>query len=105
MKRLAYTSIAALILVYSFASLSADSSDRPAGVAVDQWVSISDRLGVVLAPSASSASGPRQPLVSPPMALLIMPKPTVGGYFMVKTANGWVRLVIVEPTPIEDMVR
>jgi hypothetical protein len=103
MKRLAYASLAVLFLAYSFTSFSADPSDRPAGVRAEDWVPVSDRLGIVLAPLRQT----RVPLAAQvsPTALLYVPnEPTAGGYFMVKGANGWARLV-VEPTLAEEMRR
>lgn len=124
MKRLAYLPIAALLLSLSYVAISANPPDRPAGVAAENWVPVSDRLGVVLVgssgPMASTPEIPREipevgsdgklversgPIVMPPggpgytvlagQALLL--KPPVGGYFMVKGASGWTRLVVFEP--------
>lgn len=117
MKRLAYAPIAALLLSLSYVSLSADPPDRPAGVAAENWVAVSDRLGIVLVePTGLSGLGDRLEMVlvdpggrtsrlprdpgpivqlAPSQALLL--KPPVGGYFMVKGANGWTRLVVFEP--------
>lgn len=90
MKRLAIASSAILILALSYVALSADVPNRPAGVAAKDWVSISDSLGIVLI----DVRGPRPRVVAPQTLLL---KPPVGGYFMVKGASGWSRLVVVEP--------
>ncbi len=104
MKRLAYISLAALLLVPSFTSFSADPSSRPAGVTAEEWVPVSDRLGIVLV-QPPTASREQMTMPISPTALLILPKPTVGGYVMVKGANGWARLVVIEPTPFEEMRR
>jgi hypothetical protein len=89
MKRIAYASLAILSLsLISYTSVAADAKDRPAGVAAANWVPVSDRLGIVLVQSAT-------PIAVPSTSLLL--KPTVSGYYMVKGANGWTRLVIVEP--------
>jgi hypothetical protein len=97
MKRFAYISLAALLLVSSFNTFSADPSNRPAGVTAEEWVPVSDRLGIVLVPPAVS----REPLIapmSPTTLLMVRPlKPAVGGYFMVRGPSGWVRLVLIEP--------
>jgi hypothetical protein len=89
MKRLAYASLAALLLLSSFASFSADPPDRPTGVKAEEWVAVSDRLGIVLVPQTGGY------VAVPPTALLL--EPPVGGYFMVKGAFGWARLVVIEP--------
>ncbi len=117
MKRLAYVPIAALLLSLSYVTLSAAPPDRPAGVTAENWVAVSDRLGIVLvesggpmvAPQAIPIVGPdgkleeRGPVVSvgPGIAVtsgqVLLLKPPVGGYFMVKGAGGWTRLVVIEP--------
>jgi len=122
MKGLTFASAAALLLTLSYVSLSADAPapDRPAGVAAEDWVVVSDRLGIVLVstppgaasnapmaeidgsgtlidrrnPLSSATGGTRVPLPSGQSLLL---KPPVGGYFMVKGAGGWTRLVVFEP--------
>jgi hypothetical protein len=57
MKRLAYLSVAAVLLSLSYVSLSADPPDRPAGVSAGNWVAVSDRLGIVLVDSSEPAAG------------------------------------------------
>src|SRR5688500_3629753 len=89
MKRLAYASFAVLLLASSIASFSADPPDRPAGVKAEEWIPVSERLGIVLAPQTGI------PVVVPRTALLL--EPPVGGYFMVKGAFGWTRLIVIEP--------
>ena len=96
MNRLAYISLATLLLASSLTTFSAAPSDRPAGVTAEEWVPVSDRLGIVLVPPPAAS---REPLKMPiaPTALILPLKPAVGGYFMVKGASGWVRLVVIEP--------
>jgi hypothetical protein len=100
MKRPAYIPLAVLLLASSAASLSADPSNRPMGVAAADWIPVTDRLGIVLVPPPV-ASGDRgaEPVGAPisPTALILPLKPPVGGYFMVKGAKGWARLVVIEP--------
>ena len=90
MKRIACLPIVALLLTLSVAISAADAPDRPPGVAAASWVPVSERLGIVLVNRASSV-----PIAANDKVLLL--KPPVGGYFMVKGAAGWTRLVIVEP--------
>ncbi len=117
MKRVAYVSFAALLLSLSYVTFSAAPPDKPAGVAAENWVPVSDRLGIVLvessgpmvAPQGISMAGPDGKLVEgssmvtsgPGFAVLagqvLLLKPPVGGYFMVKGAGGWTRLVVFEP--------
>lgn len=91
MTRIAYAPIVALLLSFSGVSLAADVPDRPAGVIAANWVPVSERLGIVLVRSDAP------PSVKPGGQPLLL-TPPVGGYFMVKNAAGWIRLVIVEPT-------
>jgi hypothetical protein len=103
MKRFACIPVVAIFLALPFASLSASAPDRPAGVPAANWVPVSERLGIVLmsgeSPVQSDARAPADdrfsPAPAPGQALLL--KPPVGGYFMVKGASGWTRLVVIEP--------
>ncbi len=90
MKPFAYAPVFALLLSFSCASLAADAPDRPAGVAAANWVPVSDRVGILLVPSDG-------PVLAAPVDRALLLKPPVNGYFMVKGAAGWSRLVIVEP--------
>jgi len=90
MKNLAYASVAVLLLIYSYSSLSADPPNRPQGVEAKDWIQVSDRLGLVLAKAE-----PTGPMITSPQALLL--SPPVGGYFMVKGSDGWARLIVIEP--------
>lgn len=87
MKRFAFASIAVLLAVCSYATLSASAADRPQGVAAENWIPVSDRLGIVLVESG------RTVVVSSGADL----QPPTGGYFMVKGHGAWSRLVVVEP--------
>jgi hypothetical protein len=88
MKHLLSVMLVALVLAGSVASIAAAADDRPAGVAAADWIPINERVGIVLVHANN------QP-VAPGQALLL--KPTVAGYYMLKGAAGWSRLVIVEP--------
>jgi hypothetical protein len=81
--------ILTLIPAVHFA-LGAAGTDRPAGVAAQNWIAISDKLGfVVIPPDTFPAATPdKQPLLLTPAA---------SGYFMARSSLGWQRLVIVEP--------
>jgi hypothetical protein len=91
MKRIVLVTLSVLLLsLVSYTSLAADVQDRPAGVTAANWVPVSDRLGIVLVQSEAPVA------TSVPRTSLLL-KPPVSGYYMVKGANGWTRLVIVEP--------
>jgi hypothetical protein len=64
--------------------------NRPQGVSATQWIPVSDRLGFVVLPSAAMGSGSADPDV-------LLAKPPVEGYFMVKNSSGWSRVTIAEP--------
>ena len=92
MKRIAYATLVILSLsLVTFTSFAADAPDRPAGVTAANWVPVSDRVGIVLVQSETPV--PVTAFGSQPLLL----KPPVSGYYMVKGANGWTRLIIVEP--------
>ena len=89
MKRIAIVSLVALMMSLPASAFAADVPDRPAGVDAQHWVPISGRLGLVLVQrQAGPVAGGAQPLLL---------GPPVNGFFMVKGAAGWSRLVIVEP--------
>jgi hypothetical protein len=102
MKRLIAGIAIAAIATISYVATSADAPDRPAGVSAKEWVSISATLGVVLMSSESPVAVGRVDAKTnttqlPPSGMPLLLKPPVGGYFMVKGASGWTRLVVVEP--------
>ncbi len=66
--------------------------DRPQGVTAGAWIALNARLGFVVAPPTTDqlpgvAAGANALLLAPPVA----------GYFMIKGATGWSRVVIAEP--------
>lgn len=72
-------------------ALGAASPDRPAGVDVQHWIPVSDKMGFVV--TTSSAPGAlvttdRQPLLLAPPA---------EGYFMVRAGDRWQRIMIKDP--------
>jgi hypothetical protein len=82
--------IAAILLVFAsvlavhFAS-GASPGDRPAGVNNENWIPVSDKMGFVV-----TSSHP-----FPPPAVMLAPP--AEGYFMVRTGNGWQRIIIQDP--------
>jgi hypothetical protein len=87
MKSFSRLTVLALLLC-AMRLAAAAAPDRPKGVDIKDWVPISDRLGIVLVHHQPAAAAGGQ-------ALLL--RPPTNGYFMVKGADGWSRLVIVEP--------
>jgi hypothetical protein len=67
----------------------ADAPDRPPGVAKEAWIPVNERLGFVIVPQNIS------PAPISPQPLLLTPP--VSGYFMLRGASRWSRIVIVEP--------
>jgi hypothetical protein len=86
--------LASVLLVVSVIALSsavsADSPDRPPGVAAADWVPISDSLGIIL------LHDDRKTLDLDPFGAG-PGKGAANGYFMVKDHGVWRRLVVVQP--------
>ena len=102
MKRSIHASLVLLSLCLPCASMAADAPARPPGVDVKDWVPISDRLGLVLVQGSGPAAdnfNPTQPMDRsvPPGNRPLLLRPPVNGYFMVKGAEGWTRLIVIEP--------
>ena len=101
MKRAIVGAAVAALATISYIASSADTVDRPVGVSANEWISISESLGIVLAPSPDILIGRVNPdtkmLEMPPGGMPTLLKQPVGGYFMVKTGSGWTRLVVIEP--------
>jgi hypothetical protein len=81
-------------------ALGAAGADRPSDVAAKDWIPISEKLGfVVVTPKSTSiplAVEDGQILLAPPGVLSAELMPPAKGYFVVKTATGWQRLVIAD---------
>jgi hypothetical protein len=92
MKRILMISIAVAVVSLTGAAVVSGkpASSRPQGVSAKQWIPISDKLGFVELPPAAIASGSADPDV-------LLVKPPVQGYFMVKDNTGWSRIAIAEP--------
>ena len=114
MKRAIIGAAIAAAAITSFVAISGDAPDRPAGVAARDWIPVSDSFGIVLAHTAApvTGSGNAMEALEGPDGMILLPRggsadmrpsnmlllrPPVGGYFMVKGADGWTRLVVVEP--------
>ncbi len=92
MKRIFMIGIAIAVVSLTAAAVVSGqtTSSRPQGVSAKQWIPISDKLGFVVLPSASIGSGSADPDV-------LLVKPPVEGYFMLKDNSGWSRIAISEP--------
>jgi hypothetical protein len=71
------------------AVLGADAPDRPPGVSKEAWIPVTERLGFVIVPQTIGLSG----VVLQRLVLT----PPVSGYFVLRDASGWLRIVIIEP--------
>jgi hypothetical protein len=82
--------ILASVLAVHFAN-GASSPDRPAGIEGRDWIPVSDKMGFVVT----------TPHVFPPMPVWdkqpLLLAPPAEGYFMVRTGNGWQRIIIQDP--------
>lgn len=96
MKNLIVGAAIAAIATVSYIASSADSTDLPIGVSARNWIPVGDSVGIVLGSgSEATVESPGSNFVVPSNALLLVPP--IGGYFMVKSASGWRRLVVIEP--------
>jgi hypothetical protein len=92
MKRIPMICIAIAVISLTGAAVVSGqtTSNRPQGVSAKQWIPLSDKLGFVVLPSASIGAGSADPDV-------LLVKPPVEGYFMLKDNSGWSRIAIAEP--------
>ena len=94
MKRILMISIAVAVVSLTGAAVVSGQTgpNRPQGVSATRWIPIGDKLGFVVLPlpSASIGAGSADPDV-------LLVKPPVEGYFMVKDKGGWSRVAITEP--------
>lgn len=114
MKRAIIGAAIAATAIVSFVAISGDAPDRPAGVSAREWIPITDSFGIVLMQTHTPVTGsgdelekiegpngaivqPRGVSLSTPPSTMLLLRPPVGGYFMVKSAGGWTRLIVVEP--------
>ncbi len=90
--------VLAMLWLSASVSVAGEAPSRPPGVTAENWVAVSDRLGIVLVqPIAPTDRAPRGPVPNQPGDNPLLLKPPMGGYFMVKVGSSWTRLVIVEP--------
>jgi hypothetical protein len=81
--------ILASVLAVHFAS-GASTGDRPAGVGEGDWIPVSDKMGFVV-------TNPHiYPTPMPDRQALLL-APPAEGYFMVRTGNGWQRIIVTDP--------
>ena len=92
MKRILVIGIAMAVVSLAGAAVVSGqmAPNRPQGVSANRWIPISDRLGFVVLPPVPIGSGSADPDV-------LLAKPPVEGYFMVKDNSGWSRIAIAEP--------
>jgi hypothetical protein len=94
MKALVALSLAVVVAVVAVPhAIGQRAAARPPGVAANSWVPINEDLGIVLV-SPSPPDAKPQVQISPQALLLAPPS---NGYFMVRRADHWTRLVVVEP--------
>jgi hypothetical protein len=82
--------LTAVLTASAFVSRAASPSDRPPGVAPQDWVQLTAQIGFVIVHDKS------HPVVIGDMTGLFLTPPTPG-YFMLKGPAGWSRVVVVEP--------
>ena len=79
-----------------------DTGNRPIGVDAKEWIPVSDKLGFVIVRTVEFPVS-KVPQIQSGTALLAptpaTPKPAAG-YFMIKTTDGWRRIVVMTPADI-----
>lgn len=114
MKRAIIGAAIAAAAIASFVAIPGNAPDRPAGVPASEWIPITDSFGIVLLPPQAPVTGSgdaleklegpngiiqgsRDRVLSSAPSNMLLLRPPVGGYFMVKRGDGWSRLIVVEP--------
>ena len=94
MKALAALALALVVAMVAIPhAVGQRAAARPPGVAANSWVAINEDLGIVLVSPVPPDAKP-QVRINPQTLLLAPPS---NGYFMVRRADHWTRLVVVEP--------
>jgi hypothetical protein len=89
-------------LLFGVCALAAEPTNRPLGVEPENWIPLTDNLGFVVVattepviPQVQGATVSRQLLLNE-----VSPEPPAAGYFMIKSGDGWRRLVVMTPADI-----
>lgn len=89
-----------LASLFSFFAFAAEPGDRPIGVEAKDWIPVTANLGFVVVAITELAPGIQGP-TSPQLLLNeVAPAAPAAGYFMIKSENGWRRLVVMTPADI-----
>lgn len=95
------TAVAFLVAsTFSICAFGAEPLDRPIGIEAENWIPVSDKLGFVIV----ATTEPAVPRIQQPNTLLLLnkvaPDAPAAGFFMIKSENGWRRLVVLSPADI-----
>lgn len=92
-------------LLFAVGAFAADSSDIPLGVEAGNWIRVTENLGFVVVSVEPTVTLP--PGSSPEQLLLhqVTPAPAAIGYFMVRSASGWRRLLVMTPADVATAAR
>jgi len=88
-------------LLFGVCALGAEPTNRPIGIEPENWIPVTDNLGFVVVktepaiPQVRGANESRQLLLNK-----VSPEPPAVGYFMIKSGDGWRRLVVMTPADI-----
>ena len=85
-------------------TFGADTGNRPIGVEAKDWIPVGEKLGFVVvstvgSPKVNYPDAPQGERARPLLRGVAPPVPAAG-YFMVKTTDGWRRLVIMTPADL-----
>jgi len=92
-------------MLFGVCALGAEPTTRPVGVEPESWIQVTENLGFVVV----STTEPTIPRIQSPNPQLLLnkvaPEPPAAGYFMIKSENGWRRLVVMTPADIAAAVK
>jgi hypothetical protein len=114
MNKLAVSTLISVSILASFLAIAAepiertafgaDTGDRPIGVEARDWIPVSEKLGFVVINTVgdSKVNFPNAPQGERALPLVrgVAPPVPAAGYFMVKTLDGWRRLVVMTPADL-----
>ena len=114
MKRLAVSTLISVAILATYlaaaaepterTAFGADTGDRPIGVEARDWIPVSEKLGFVVVSTVGNpkVNYPNAPQGERALPLLrgVTPPVPAAGYFMVRTIDGWRRLVVMTPADL-----
>jgi hypothetical protein len=93
-------------LLFTMCALGAEPTNRPIGVEPDKWIAVTDNLGFVVV-ATTEPTIPKMQGAGDGQVLLnkVSPEPPAAGYFMIKSKEGWRRLVVMAPADTVSAIK